>query len=167
MLIRCKGFIIRSFRRGDEESLQRSINDMAVSRYTLRIRYPYTMKDAEKWVCRCVESGSKSEVGFAVDVKGDVVGGIGLWNMRNGRAEIGYWLARKFWNRGIMTAAVRAITRYGFGELKLRHIYASVFVVNRASARVLEKAGFKAGGIRLKRKNGRLMRSEKYEKRLP
>lgn len=165
MLIRCKGFVIRGFRHGDEKSLQHSINDRAVSRYTLRIRYPYTMKDAEKWVCRCVESKSKSEVSFAVDVKGDVVGGIGFRNIRNGRAEIGYWLARKFWNRGVMTAAVKAITRYGFDKLKLRHIYASLFVVNRASARVLEKTGFKAGGIRLKRKNGRLMRSVAYAKR--
>ncbi len=58
------------------------------------------------------------------------------------KAEIGYWLAEKHWGKGIMTGAVRIICRFGFEKLGLRRIYAAVFPGNRASARVLEKAGF-------------------------
>lgn len=62
------------------------------------------------------------------------------------RAEIGYWLARPFWGRGLMTNAVGAFVRYAFRELELRRLTAHVFEQNLASARVLEKNGFKLEG---------------------
>jgi RimJ/RimL family protein N-acetyltransferase len=57
-------------------------------------------------------------------------------------AEIGYWLARPLWGRGIGTAAVRALTRHALGDLQLMRVHAGVFVWNPASVRVLEKAGY-------------------------
>jgi [ribosomal protein S5]-alanine N-acetyltransferase len=46
-----------------------------------------------------------------------------------------------------MTEVVKEIIRYGFNELALRRIYAFVFPDNKASMRVLEKAGFIFEGI--------------------
>ena len=57
-------------------------------------------------------------------------------------AEIGYWLGRPFWGRGIMTDAVRAATLYAFDDLELRRVFAVPFANNVASRRVLEKAGY-------------------------
>lgn len=61
-------------------------------------------------------------------------------------AEIGYWLGRDFWRRGIMTEATQALTDWLFENFPLRRIYASSYARNRASARVLEKAGFEYEG---------------------
>ena len=61
--------------------------------------------------------------------------------------EIGYWLARALWNRGIVTEAVQAITEYAFGPLDLVRVQTGVFAWNEASMRVLEKCGYEREGV--------------------
>ena len=166
--IKSKPFILRPFRKGDESSLQKNINDKAVYRYTLRIPYPYTIGNANEWVKSSIAKYKKkhSEVRFAIVIKSEVVGGIGFRDIKNQRAEIGYWLAKKNWGRGIMTQAVKLVCKFGFQKLGLRRIYAAVFANNKASARVLEKSGFKYDG-RIKRhykKDGRLIDALMYAK---
>ncbi|MBI1922814.1 GNAT family N-acetyltransferase [Candidatus Poribacteria bacterium] len=60
----------------------------------------------------------------------------------NHLAEIDYFLARKYWNRGIMTQAVKAAVGYGFERMELHRIQAGTHPENYASRRVLEKVGF-------------------------
>jgi RimJ/RimL family protein N-acetyltransferase len=54
---------------------------------------------------------------------------------------LGYMLHRDHWGRGYATEAARAIVRFGFDEMGARQVSAWCFEANRASARVLEKAG--------------------------
>jgi RimJ/RimL family protein N-acetyltransferase len=58
-------------------------------------------------------------------------------------ATLGYWLGEDFWGRGIMTEAVAAFIDFCFENFPLRRVSAEVFANNPASARVLEKAGFR------------------------
>jgi RimJ/RimL family protein N-acetyltransferase len=89
----------------------------------------------------------------------EAVGGIGFTvqpDVAHRSAEIGYWLGEKFWGRGIATEALKAVTEYAFANYDLCRLYAHVFDWNPASARVLEKAGYRFEG-RLKKsvtKNG-------------
>jgi [ribosomal protein S5]-alanine N-acetyltransferase len=53
----------------------------------------------------------------------------------------GYMLHRDHWGQGYGTEAARAIVRFGFDEMGARQVSAWCFEANRASARVLEKAG--------------------------
>src|SRR3989338_4215183 len=98
MIIRTKRFILRPYRKGDEESLQKNINDKEVYKYTLRIPYPYKLKDAKWWInynFRLEKKKNPNEINFAVVINGKVVGGIGLMNKEsNHKAEIGYWIGR-------------------------------------------------------------------------
>jgi RimJ/RimL family protein N-acetyltransferase len=57
-------------------------------------------------------------------------------------AEIGYWLGEPYWNKGIMTAAVKDTIEWGWRNLDIVRIHTGIFSFNKASARVLEKAGF-------------------------
>jgi RimJ/RimL family protein N-acetyltransferase len=57
-------------------------------------------------------------------------------------AELDYWVAVPFWNKGIATAAAKEAIRYAFEGLGLTTLYSSCLVRNPASARVLEKNGF-------------------------
>lgn len=58
--------------------------------------------------------------------------------VQGGKREIGYWLGKEFWGRGIATRALEA-----FLELvKDRPLYAHVVRDNIGSRRVLEKCGF-------------------------
>ena len=52
--------------------------------------------------------------------------------------ELGYWIGREFWGRGLGRAAVRAALR----EMTIRPLYAHVAAHNIASVRVLESCGF-------------------------
>jgi RimJ/RimL family protein N-acetyltransferase len=75
------------------------------------------------------------------------------------RTNIGYWLAKPYWNRGIMTAAVTRFVAYAFAELDVVRLTAEVFAGNTASIRVLQKAGFTREGRlrRHRKKNGDLV----------
>jgi RimJ/RimL family protein N-acetyltransferase len=66
-----------------------------------------------------------------------VAGHIGSWTS-DGKREVGYWLDRAFWGRGIATAALTAFLRLE----QTRPLYASAARHNAASLRVLQKCGF-------------------------
>lgn len=147
--LRSKSFMLRPFRKGDELSLQRNINDKDISRFTITIPNPYTMKDARKWVRSSIalnKKRKKAEVRFAIAMRDEVIGGITLMHIEGHKAELGYWLAKRHWGRGIMTAAAKLVCNFGFRRLKLKRIYATVLPENKASSRVLKKAGFELEG---------------------
>ncbi|NTU62534.1 MAG: GNAT family N-acetyltransferase [Chloroflexi bacterium] len=70
-----------------------------------------------------------------------VVGNIVSWE-HDGEREVGYWLGREFWGKGIATRALAAFLE----QVTLRPLYAYVAKHNLASIRVLEKCGFKKMG---------------------
>lgn len=75
----------------------------------------------------------------------DLVGGATLSNVRRGVAQtasLGYWTGERYAGRGYMTAAVFALARYAFDELRLHRIEAACQPENAASRAVLNKAGF-------------------------
>ena len=55
--------------------------------------------------------------------------------------EIGYGIGSNYWNNGYVTEAVKAFIKYLFEEKGFSTIYASFFVGNDASKRVMEKSG--------------------------
>ena len=68
---------------------------------------------------------------------GQVVGNFGSWTS-DGKREVGYWIDRAYWGRGVASAALSA-----FLELeRTRPLYAGLVKHNVASLRVLEKCGF-------------------------
>ena len=57
-------------------------------------------------------------------------------------AEMGYWLAEPFWNKGIMSKVVIRFVEFAFNKFALNRIFAEPYIENTSSVRVLEKAGF-------------------------
>ena len=56
--------------------------------------------------------------------------------------EVGYWLGRPYWNRGICTEALRLMVDYCVNVMHFDNIYADHFTGNPASGRVMQKCGF-------------------------
>ncbi|MBU0546921.1 GNAT family N-acetyltransferase, partial [Patescibacteria group bacterium] len=149
VIIRSKNFILRPFKKGDESSLVKNINDKTITRNTLRIPYPYRLKDAHSWInlnSKFNKKKNKKEINFAIDMSGMVVGSVGLSKIEDHKAEIGYWLGKKYRRQGIMTEAVKLVTKYSFDELKLKRVYAFIFIRNKISEGVVKKNGFKYEG---------------------
>ena len=57
--------------------------------------------------------------------------------------ELGYWLGKPFWGRGIMPEAVREMLRYAFEDLKMQKVWCGYYEGNTKSKRVQEKCGFR------------------------
>ena len=60
--------------------------------------------------------------------------------------EVGYWIGKPYWNKGLCTEAVRAMIDYCFRRRGFNNIWADYFVDNPASGRVMEKCGFRDTG---------------------
>ena len=65
---------------------------------------------------------------------------------QNNRCELGYALGSPHWGRGYATEAIAAALEHGFHAAKLNRIEADIDPRNSASARVLEKLGFRKEG---------------------
>jgi RimJ/RimL family protein N-acetyltransferase len=76
-----------------------------------------------------------------IELDGTVVGNIGSFDF-DGRREVGYWIDRAFWGRGVATRALAALLR----EETTRPLFAGVVPHNAGSIRVLEKCGFARTG---------------------
>jgi ribosomal-protein-alanine N-acetyltransferase len=144
MRLDCGCCVLRPWREGDEPSLVRHANNYEVWR---RLRdsfpHPYTLADAKRWIAFAKQQNPQTY--FAIEVHGGATGGIGLEprsDIERRSAEMGYWLGQEFWGKGITTAAVRAVTSYGFEALNLTRIFAVPFASSSASIRVLEKCGY-------------------------
>lgn len=72
---------------------------------------------------------------------GEVAGYIVSWD-HDRRREVGYWLGRDYWGKGIATRALQALLE----RERVRPLYAYVARHNLASRRVLEKCGFSVVG---------------------
>ena len=68
---------------------------------------------------------------------GQVAGSIFSWEME-GEREVGYWLGKEFWGKGIATQALAEFLVF----VKTRPLFAHVARHNVGSRRVLEKCGF-------------------------
>lgn len=98
-----------------------------------------------------IQSVLSAEETYAVVLKEteEPIGSIGLMigdksNIEIGadEGEIGYWIGKPYWGRGLIPEAVREMIRYGFEELHLKVLWCGSFEGNRKSQRVQEKCGF-------------------------
>lgn len=158
----------------DIKNLVKYLNDEEIFNNTLMIPFPYKKEDGEFFIKLCRQNKQKygKNTNWAIRNKNKkLIGGCGFhmkYRRNSSKDEIGYWLARPYWNKGIMTKVVNKLCEIGFNKLGLIRIEASVFSHNKASCRVLEKAGFEFGGLLRKsiRKNNKLIDGKFFYKNI-
>jgi len=111
------------------------------------VPWPYTLRDAEAFLASPRDPILPSFLIFERSPGApQLVGSCGLGRRPSGSVELGYWIARPFWGRGLATEACAALVEIartlGFQSLEGSH-----FLDNPASGRVLEKLGFEPLGI--------------------
>ena len=153
----------------DREALMALCNAVDRTFLSDRLPNPYTEADADWWLGMVVENEGKEGVWRAIVVDGLIVGSISverLANVQRNAGSIGYMVLTPFWSQGIGTEAVRQICGIAFQELALERIIGEVFPENLASARVLEKNGFRLEGTKVGAvmKGGKVMDVRVYVK---
>lgn len=165
IVLRGRGWNVRRYRTSDADDLRRAISDRTIARMTAAVPYPYTLSDARYWIRRCRQQyrQSATHCHLAITVGDRVVGSIGT-DRHGDQAEFGYWLSRAYRGRGMMTAVVKQFAVYQFKRWPVARVLAKTFPFNPASARVLEKAGFKKTAYELRtiRKHGRWLDTNVY-----
>jgi ribosomal-protein-alanine N-acetyltransferase len=94
--------------------------------------------------------GERYEFGVFEQGSSDLVGRIALGGVSRGalqQAYLGYGIDREHGGLGYATQAVQLAVAFAFEELELHRVQAAVVPENRASARVLGKAGFLEEGL--------------------
>ena len=61
-------------------------------------------------------------------------------------AELGYWIAKPYWNQGLCTEALHALIDWCFNRKGFRTLWCDFFEDNPASGRVMVKCGFRETG---------------------
>lgn len=150
MEIQTERLVLRPWRESDAEALFRYASDPDVGP---RAGWP-PHKTAEESLAVIRDIFSNDHT-WAIELKetGEAVGCMGYYlygesNIPIGEneAEIGYWVAKPYWNGGLCTEALRAMIDYGFNVEGFEVLWSDFFVDNPASGRVMEKCGFRDTG---------------------
>lgn len=130
---------LRPFTLDDAASVANLVGDEAVSKWTSNIPFPYSEQDAIEWISHTSSNSVRKP--NAVELDGLLVGCVSYWPHQPGGFEVGYWVGREFWGKGVCTEALkRLISRSDFPVRE--DIFAKVMLQNIGSQRVLEKCGF-------------------------
>lgn len=143
---------IRKWELSDATDLATVLSDKKIQN-NLRdgLLYPYTEQDGAEYISAMLSADENETFAFAITMDNKVVGSIGIFrqgNIHRQTVELGYYIAEEYWGKGIMTEAVKQICEYVFAKSDIIRIYAELFAYNRASCRVLEKAGYQIREIR-------------------
>jgi len=148
---------LRKFRMSDAERMLYLLkNDKILRNLLLNMKAKDMTLEKEKGWLKEVLSEYKQkkpeELHLAIVYNSEAIGTIGAKKIdyNNKKTELGYWIGEEYWGKGITYRAIKTFVRILFNNLGLVRIEASPFSFNKASQRVLEKAGFKYEGLRRK-----------------
>jgi RimJ/RimL family protein N-acetyltransferase len=147
MFARTPRLLLRPGFTEDAPALAAAIADKAIVSNLATVPWPYRMRDAEAFLASPRDPLLPSFLIFErTEAELRLVGSCGLGRRPSGAVELGYWIARSHWGRGIATEACTALVDIA-RTLGLPSLEGSHFTDNPASARVLAKLGFEPVGI--------------------
>lgn len=146
MTLDTKRLILRPWEESDAEELYRYAKDPAVGPIA---GWPvHTSAENSREIIRGVLSAPETyavvlkETGLPVGSAGILFPGKGSAPIQDGEAEIGYWIGRPYWGRGLIPEAVRELLRRCFEDLGCSGLWCGYYDGNEKSRRVQEKCGF-------------------------
>jgi len=160
MIFETDRLVLSTWQSSDWIALRPIATDVEVMRY-ISGGVPWPDERIQSFVNRQVELFS--ERGFCrwkllLKPTAEMIGfcGVGYWG--DGlEPEIGWWLARPYWGRGLATEAARVALRDAFERAGVDRIISVARPENAASVRIMEKLGlrregkFEKEGVRLVR----------------
>jgi RimJ/RimL family protein N-acetyltransferase len=141
---------LRPQRETDAETLFRYTSDPELTPFVTWATHR-EIEETRAWLRSGTEgfAAGKNMI-WTIEHAGDPCGAISLlgitWALRAvrwDRAELGYWIGRPLWGKGLMTEAAVAVTHWAFETLGLHRVTVGCIDENVGSRRVIEKVGFR------------------------
>ncbi|KAI1760683.1 acyl-CoA N-acyltransferase [Hypoxylon sp. FL1150] len=155
--------LIRAYTLSDVEPLARAANHPEIVAYMRdTFPHPYTIENSTFWVDFAMKGDPM--VNFVIcTLDGTPAGGIGLKPQKDvdyRNWELGYWVAKDHWGKGIASSASKAFSVWAFKQFPdLLRMEAGVFGDNTGSMKVLERVGYTKEGVKRRAicKKGKIM----------
>jgi len=149
-ILRTPRLVLRPFERSDSPDLLRVFADADVVRYWSSGAWT-DIAQAEAMIADAHQSYLDGGLYRYAIALADTNRLIGICNLRghfeqNRRCELGYALGRAHWGQGYAGEALEALLDHAFHALDINRIEADIDPRNEASARLLEKLGFRREG---------------------
>ncbi|MFO1327123.1 MAG: GNAT family protein [Rubrivivax sp.] len=143
--------LLRPLQRGDEGALLAVFGDPEAMRYWSTPPWP-DASPGRQMIETDLAAGPDADwvrLGLVRHDGDELVGTCTLFDhcTHSRRAEIGYALARRAWGQGLMHEALTALLDHGFERWDLNRVEADIDPRNQASARTLERLGFRVEGL--------------------
>jgi RimJ/RimL family protein N-acetyltransferase len=141
--------ILRPLGESDIDPIFQACQDPTISAFT-RVPSPYDREMAEEFVRESAFAYlNRMAISFAIEINGEFVGTIGLHTLKlsDHCAEVGYWITDSHRGKGICTEALLILTDFSLNVMRFRRLEALADFDNKASQRVLERAGYNRDGL--------------------
>jgi [ribosomal protein S5]-alanine N-acetyltransferase len=151
LVIHTRRLLLRPLQPGDVDALFAIFSDPEVMRYWSTPPWT-TPEPGREMVARDEAAGPDSDhlrLGLVRHEDDALIGTCTLFdhNRQSRRAEVGYALASASWGLGYMHEALSALLDHGFEAWNLNRVEADIDPRNQASARALERLGFRREGL--------------------
>ena len=151
--IETRRLVLRAPVADDAERIALLAGDFDVARMTTSMPHPFHRHHAESFLARVQALDLAREAVFAIELETEgLIGIVGfhptdVLGAKVGGSpyvgpEIGYWLGRPYWGRGLATEAAAGAIAWAKSAWRRRVVISGHFADNPASGRVLEKTGF-------------------------
>jgi RimJ/RimL family protein N-acetyltransferase len=161
---------LRPMERKDIADFVRDLSDWEVQQWLSIPPFPYRHTDGEAFLTIVrANHGTAHPTAFVVADKSsdETLGTISVNIDGDGTGELGYWLGRAHWGRGIMKEAVAALLRHARGHPSLRRLIAVTDPANVRSQRILSACGLAECGLKDRPKPSRRGSMQMLEYELP
>lgn len=148
--IETERLVLRRFRMTDAQDMFDTWTSDAETARFMRWTRHEDVSETRATVSYWVRSYRLGCYEWAITLKdGTLIGSIGIMDISEGErsGELGYCIARPYWNRGYGTEALGAVIDYMFDRVGLNRLEAYHAVGNPASGRIMEKCGMQKEGI--------------------
>ncbi|MFT8675568.1 MAG: 8-oxo-dGTP diphosphatase MutT [Acetobacter sp.] len=153
LVLEAPPYRLRPLHPDDTTAMHHLVNDWEVVRMLSRPPFPYPRDLAEDWIATTQAMQARGE-GYHFAITGPDGAFVGCVGLRvetppqgGGRiGQLGYWVGRPYWGRGIASLAAARVVRWALAHLDIAGLRATAAQDNAASIKVLERIGFRHVG---------------------
>lgn len=149
LLLETNRLYLQPFNKKDATRIRDLANNKELASI-LGLPHPYKLENAEDWIeiqPEQIKDGVEYPLSIVSKEINEIIGTITIRiDKNNNKGELGYWIGIDYWGNGFATEAVNKMIEFGFDDLNLNKIWASVLSRNKASSVVLEKVGLQKEG---------------------